>query len=454
MDKCKGWLVKSAKAPFNEKHEDAAVQRGTIYGAFDEFHSVHQEILERCRLACTHGLYSPNDTFAAARGKYVHRQHVVERIAGIQKSVLLPVSWFAYRPAFERLVVVSQNGDIGEILSVQLAYTPPEILAGMTLSTQGTVDALMAIARILPRHDKTKMLARFPPQKDLPGLPSEEVHIFEFEQGNAMLTITSGGGMLIGELLIVGTEGKLRVASPWWEADTLELHLNSVSDKDGDSKQVIHAPSVKGSFKYEVAEFLAVIEAGKPFSSPKFTRRDCLAVSQYYQSIEGKRTGGLPDLRNRHQLWNGGWMVSRQSQEEKILVKETAVTFRTYLFVLNLLTCIANFLQILSTTTFQSPARDPCVRKGSLRCIRITISTYPGSDSDVMTPCLIRESIMTTALSGVKRFSLNAFWTSSRLIAKNSATVSSFGSGTANTRFRSYTYRRWGTTRPCRLKPM
>lgn len=208
-------------------------------------------------------------------------------LAAKKKLVLLASSAYAYRPAFERLAAIAQNGKIGRILSVLISYTATFDTTELGRQERDTTDALLAVARVMPRRDTPRVPVRLSPEPTFYQTACMATYHLASGDTDAILEITSKPSMSTGEIVVIGSKGSLRVPGLWWEADSFELHLNAPDPESGsaDLKQVFHVPSRKGGFRYDIAEFVSLIEGGSAVTSHKPTPRDCIAVAEYREAL-------------------------------------------------------------------------------------------------------------------------------------------------------------------------
>jgi predicted dehydrogenase len=217
---------------------------------------------------------SPHDTHASyARaallaGKHVlcekpmvlTRQEAQElfRLARERGLILLEALKTAYCPGFQQLVSCAKSGRIGQIVSVDAAFTklvPPTCRERTDTRTGGSMTELasyplLAIFQLLGTQYGQ---LRFSSLRDANG-----VDLFtrmDLFYPGAVATGRVGLGVKTeGELVISGTKGYLYVPAPWWKTTYFELRREDPEDREG------HTCAFAGDgLRYELQVFLNCI---------------------------------------------------------------------------------------------------------------------------------------------------------------------------------------------------
>lgn len=221
-----------------------------------------------------------------------------------RKLVLLEAMPTAFIPIFERFVAVAQNGKIGRISYVSVNFSEAATSDTECTTSRDQDDSLFRLAR-LPLLAITRILGKTPVRsiacktiKDHSTDKDTIAHMtLSFEDALATATI-SRGVMVKEDLIVAGTEGALYVAAPWWQADSFEVRLNEPNFEDAKRRQTFHAPSRGGGYRYDLAEFVTMIQAGRLISH-RLSPTDATTVFDYVGRVASLRescTSELPFL--------------------------------------------------------------------------------------------------------------------------------------------------------------
>ena len=207
-------------------------------------------------------------------------QHAAEK--GV---VLLEAIKTAFCPGFEQLVAVARCGVIGEIRSVDAAFTKltPSGVREMRPPYGGAITELASY----PLLATVKLLGH-----DLDGVTTyswsadEGVDLFsriDLVFDGAVASARVGLGVKAeGELVVAGTKGYLLVPAPWWKTESFEARF-----EDTESNRTYSSTFEGDGLRYEIAELLSLVEERK-LESSKLSQRDSVTIAAVIAEARAK----------------------------------------------------------------------------------------------------------------------------------------------------------------------
>ncbi|MDP9801226.1 choline-phosphate cytidylyltransferase [Arcanobacterium wilhelmae] len=233
-----------------------------------------QQIIEESDavyIASPHGTHYEYAKEAIEAGKDVlvenpitlHGDEAVElyNLAKDRGVVLLEAAKTAYFTGFRRMVEMARSGGIGKIKAVDATFTKlihdgreVEAPDGGALSEMGTYP-LMAIFKLLGLEYESASWDVF--RESESGV--DTFARISLKYPHAIATATVGIGVKSeGDLVVSGTQGYLYVPAPWWLTDNFELRY-----EDTRRNRHFFYPFEDSGYRYELAEFVKAIRAGK-----------------------------------------------------------------------------------------------------------------------------------------------------------------------------------------------
>lgn len=191
--------------------------------------------------------------------------------------VLLESIQSAFTPAMERMTAIAQNGKIRHVLSVAVNLSVPMTDHGTQSGCQSTTsdnkkirvhhvgETLLPVVRILHGRPVIGIDCNVIPS----GSTHNPAHVCQLSiiYEGATATIMIGHGIIIPEALtVVGSEGYLTMPTPWREASKIDLQYNHINFEEASDKQSFDFPTRRGGYRFDLAEFAAVIKLGRPQS--------------------------------------------------------------------------------------------------------------------------------------------------------------------------------------------
>ena len=169
----------------------------------------------------------------------------------------------AYCPGFKRLVSLAKSGKIGEIKSVDAAFTklvPHNVREMQAEHAGGSVTELATY----PLYVIFKLLGSDYKDVRFVSCMKNGVDIFtkiDFVYEGAVASAKVGLGVKTeGDLVISGTRGYVYVPAPWWKTEYFEMRFENA----GDTEKYFYKFAGEG-LRYEMVEFLERIGGGGDF---------------------------------------------------------------------------------------------------------------------------------------------------------------------------------------------
>lgn len=190
--------------------------------------------------------------------------------------VLLEAIKTAFAPGFQRMIAVARSGSIGQIRSVDAAFTKlvdsgreVEGEAGGSISELASYP-LLAIIKLLGTDFTGVQATSLRPE-------GSEVEVFSrisVEYPHADASARTGLGVKVeGDLVVGGTRGYLYVPAPWWKTEYFEARFEDARD----NKKYYYKFDGDG-LRYELAEFAWMIR-NRSNESFKLRRSESLAMA-------------------------------------------------------------------------------------------------------------------------------------------------------------------------------
>jgi len=220
-------------------------------------HPFHAENIELCLLAGKSVLCEKPFTVNAAEAR---------RVVGISRRrglFLMEGMWTRFFPLMDRLRRVVSDRTIGEprMLAVDFGFRAaldptsrlfdPKLGGGAMLDVG--VYCVSFASMVLGRPVRGTGYARLGET----GVDEQFAAVLE-HGGGRLSTITSGTRTATPqEATVMGTDGSVRVHSPWWKPEAMTI------SKPGEEDRTIEAPPEGNGFVYEAAEVMRCLRTGK-----------------------------------------------------------------------------------------------------------------------------------------------------------------------------------------------
>lgn len=179
--------------------------------------------------------------------------------------ILMDAIKTAYSTAFERLVLLSKTGKIGQIISVDAVCTSLSdgiTKEGVDLSQKWNSICAWAPTALLPvfqilgiGYKKKTIVTKFLDKE----ANMDAFTKIDFVYSSAVASIkVAKAAKAEGDLVITGTEGYIYVPSPWWKTDYFEVRYEDQKN----NKRFFYQLDGEG-IRYEIVSFVKAIESQK-----------------------------------------------------------------------------------------------------------------------------------------------------------------------------------------------
>lgn len=191
----------------------------------------------------------------------------LQRLARSKGLVFLEALKTAYAPGFVKLVELVREGVVGEVISVDAAFT--KLLEPGQRETSGARGSgslselgsypLLAVAKLLGHYPKSvQVFSRMDPA----GRYDEFTRV-SLTYSRAVATASVGfGGKTDGRLVVAGTSGFAVIPAPWWKAQLLEVRRESPDDVESHLFD-----SIGYGLVHEIDEFVTLVAGQRTESS-------------------------------------------------------------------------------------------------------------------------------------------------------------------------------------------
>ena len=192
----------------------------------------------------------------------------VEELLAFAKSrglVLMDAIKTAYATAYNRLLLIANEGKIGDVISVEATCTSLRDIESADIPMAWNSicgwgpTAMLPVFQILGTdYTRSQITTLF---KDSANSFDLFTHI-HFSYPKAVATVKVGMGVKSeGELIISGTKGYIYVPAPWWKTDYFETRFEDQSE----NKRYFYQLDGEG-IRYELVAFVKEIEAPRSYS--------------------------------------------------------------------------------------------------------------------------------------------------------------------------------------------
>ena len=196
------------------------------------------------------------------------KKEEVEELFAFARSrglVLMDAIKTAYATAYNRLLLIANEGKIGDVISVEATCTSLRDIGSANIPMAWNSicgwgpTAMLPVFQILGTdYIRSQITTLF---KDSANSFDLFTHI-HFSYPKAVATVKVGMGVKSeGELIISGTKGYIYVPAPWWKTDYFETRFEDQSE----NKRYFYQLDGEG-IRYELVAFVKEIEAPRSYS--------------------------------------------------------------------------------------------------------------------------------------------------------------------------------------------
>jgi hypothetical protein len=113
------------------------------------------------------------------------------------------------------------------------------------------------------------------------GIDEQSAFLFGYPQGQLALLHTAVRTNTPHEATLMGTDGQIRIHSPWWKPTQLTLSISGQDD------ELIELPFTGNGYNYEAAEVMKCLRAGK-LESDIMPLKETLTLMQTLDKIRAQ----------------------------------------------------------------------------------------------------------------------------------------------------------------------
>jgi predicted dehydrogenase len=184
-----------------------------------------------------------------------------------RKLFLMEAMWTRFLPTMARVRELLAAGAIGEVRMLHVDFgfraewNPASRLLNPDLGGGGLLDvgcyATSFASMVLGRPERVLAAAHI----GATGVDEQAAMIYGYDAGRLAVLSCAVQTSTYHEAAIFGTEGRIRINSPWWRGTQLTVSRNSQPDETPD------LPMQGNGFCHEAAEAMACLRAGKTESA-------------------------------------------------------------------------------------------------------------------------------------------------------------------------------------------
>jgi len=240
------------------------------YGSYADLAS--DDAVDVIYIATPHPMHKDNTLLALRAGKAVlcekpftlnaQQASSVINLARREKLFVMEAMWTRFYPLMARLRRMLRDGAIGPVRMVQAdfafrsAFNPQSRLFDPRLGGGGLLDVgvytISLASMILGRPEKVTGLAEI----GQTGVDEQAAVVLRYPGGELAVLSCGVRTTTPQEASIYGTDGWIRIHSPWWKPTRMTLRV-------GEDEQIIDEPVEGDPMHYEADEVMACLRAGK-----------------------------------------------------------------------------------------------------------------------------------------------------------------------------------------------
>lgn len=220
--------------------------------------------------------------------KKIHAEEVFT-LASEKKLVLMEAIKTAYAPGFIKLLSIANIGSIGKIYDVEACFT--KLMSGDIRELRAEESGgsftelasypLLAVVKLLGKGYEN---IRFESFYNDNGIDIYTKAFFKYK--NSLATIKVGLGVKSeGQLIISGTDGYIIVDAPWWKTQSFEIRYENT-----DRNEKFFVKYLGEGLKYEISEFIAMINGRADKKNFKLTTYESIAIAEIMEKFLHERS--------------------------------------------------------------------------------------------------------------------------------------------------------------------
>jgi predicted dehydrogenase len=265
------------------------------YASYEEL--VHDPDLDVIYIATPHSLHLENMLLCLGAGKAVLCEkpftinakqacQAMERARQL-KLFVMEATWMRFTPMMVEIRKLLKEKIIGDIrminadFGIRVDFDPKFRLFDPALGGGGLLDVgiypLSLAQMILGKPARVTGLAEL----GTTGIDEQSAAVFAYEGGELAVLHSAIRTETPQEATICGTEGWIRIHSPWWMPQVMSIH------KPGATPQIVEIPFEANGYTYEAAEVHRCLREGE-LESPLMPLEETLAVMETMDELRAQ----------------------------------------------------------------------------------------------------------------------------------------------------------------------
>lgn len=279
IENCKSFVVEN-NIPYAFDNIDSFLASGVEAVYIASPHEFHYEQARSCLEANMHVLCEKPISLEKGQLKSLLK------LARSKELVLLEAIKTAFSPAFNALLDVLKEGEIGEIVEVKGTFTKLiddrdsrewSSAHGGALNELGSYPFLLA-QKVLGPAKSSKIHSHI-----MGGVDSYSTVVSQHENGSVSVSSVGIGGKSEGAAVISGTKGYIYIPAPWWLTKEFFIRYENANIEKG-----YHYNYEGDGMRYEIAEFISLIQR-KTLQSERLSYKDMKQINKIIVKSNKKR---------------------------------------------------------------------------------------------------------------------------------------------------------------------
>jgi predicted dehydrogenase len=241
------------------------------HGSYDAL--VNDADVDVIYVATPHNFHKEHSILALNAGKHVlcekpftineAEASEIVKVARARRLFVMEAMWTRFFPIMERVRHLLKSGDIGTpyLLHADFGFKGTFNLEGRLFNPNLGGGALLDVgvypvslaSMVFGEPERVTGLATM----GRTGVDEVSGMVFGYSNGALSMLSTCIRVNTVQTAVIMGTEGKISIHTPWWKPDAMTL------SRSGKNDQVIRLPYTSSGFNYEAGEVAQCIRAGK-----------------------------------------------------------------------------------------------------------------------------------------------------------------------------------------------
>ena len=241
------------------------------YGSYEAL--VHDADVQAIYVSTPHHLHMENTLLCLEAGKAVMcekpfainaaQAQIMVAKAREKGLFLMEAMWTRYLPIMVKVRELLTTGVIGEVRMItadfgyRSGFNPDSRTFNPTMGGGALLDVgiypISLAYMILGQPSRISSMAEL----GQTGVDEQSAFILGYEGGEMAVLTTAVRTNTPHEAFILGTNGRIKIPSPWWYPKTMTISVNGKADEE------IHLPYEGNGYNYEAAELMTCLRTGK-----------------------------------------------------------------------------------------------------------------------------------------------------------------------------------------------